>query len=109
MKIFIAKLSTRTTVDDVKRLFERFGTVSSCKVIMDHETKRSKCYGFVEMPNDSEAYRAIVETDDMDFQGSVLQVKKSRPQAEKPAPQRPERQERSYHKPSYQRFPNSEA
>ena len=41
MKIFIAKLSPRTTVDDVKRLFERFGTVSSCKVIMDHETKRS--------------------------------------------------------------------
>ena len=55
----------------------------ACKVIMDHETGRSKCYGFVEMPNEAEAYKAIVETDDMDFQGSVLQVKKSRPQNEK--------------------------
>ena len=80
MKIFIAKLSTKTTVDDVKRLFERFGTVSSCKVIMDHETKRSKCYGFVEMPIDSEAYVAVVETNEMEFMGNVINVKKSKPQ-----------------------------
>lgn len=80
MKIFIAKLSPRTTVDDVKRLFESFGTVSACKVIMDHETKRSKCYGFIEMPVDNEAYKAIVETNEMEFMGSVINVKKSKPQ-----------------------------
>ena len=80
MKIFIAKLSPRTTVDDVRRLFERFGYVSDCKVIMDHETKRSKCYGFVEMPNDSEAYVAVVETNEMTFMGNVINVKKSKPQ-----------------------------
>ena len=80
MKIFIAKLPPRTTVDDVRHLFERFGTVSSCKVIMDHETKRSKCYGFIEMPNDNEAYVAVVETNEMDFMGSVINVKKSKPQ-----------------------------
>ena len=80
MKIFIAKLSPKTTVDDVRRLFERFGTVSSCKVIMDHDTKRSKCYGFIEMPNDSEAYVAVVETNEMEFMGSVINVKKSKPQ-----------------------------
>lgn len=80
MKIFIAKLSTKTTADDVRRLFERFGTVSSCKVIMDHETKRSKCYGFVEMPFDNEAYVAVVETNEMEFMGSIINVKKSKPQ-----------------------------
>ena len=80
MKIFVAKLAFRTTAADLRAYFEQFGEVSDCKVIMDHETGRSKCYGFVEMPNDAEAYRAIVETDDMDVQGSVLQVKKSRPQ-----------------------------
>ena len=80
MKIFIAKLASKTTSDDVKRLFERFGTVSSCKVIQDHETNRSKCYGFVEMPNDSEAYVAVVETNEMEFMGSVINVKKSKPQ-----------------------------
>ena len=60
MKIFIAKLSPKTNADDVRRLFERFGTVASCKVIMDHDTNRSKCYGFIEMPIDSEAYVAVV-------------------------------------------------
>ena len=96
MKIFVAKLAFRTTADDLRALFEQFGEVSECKVIMDHETGRSKCYGFVEMPNDAEAYKAIVETDETVFMGNELQVKKSRPQAtvvakpEKPArPQRP--------------------
>ncbi len=84
MKIFVAKLAFKTTTEDLQRLFEQFGVVESCRVIMDRETGRSKCYGFVEMPNDDEAYKAIVETDDTDFMGSVLQVKKSRPQAEKP-------------------------
>jgi RNA recognition motif-containing protein len=80
MKIFVAKLAFKTTTDDLKALFEQFGTVESCKVIMDHETGRSKCYGFVEMPNDDEAYKAIVETDETVFMGNELQVKKSRPQ-----------------------------
>ncbi len=80
MKIFVAKLAFKTTAEDLRALFEQFGTVESCKVIMDHETGRSKCYGFVEMPNDNEAYKAIVETDDTVFMGNELQVKKSRPQ-----------------------------
>lgn len=80
MKIFIAKLAPKTTSDDVKKLFEKYGKVSVCKVIMDHDTKRSKCYGFVEMPVETEAYVAVVETDNMEFMGSVLDVKKSKPQ-----------------------------
>ena len=82
MKIFVAKLAFKTTTEDLKALYEQFGTVSMCRVIMDHETGRSKCYGFVEMPNENEAYKAIVETDETEYQGSVLQVKKSRPQTE---------------------------
>jgi RNA recognition motif-containing protein len=80
MKIFVAKLAFKTTADDLRSLFEQFGEVESCKVIMDHETGRSKCYGFVEMPNEAEAYKAIVETDETVFMGNELQVKKSRPQ-----------------------------
>ena len=94
MKIFVAKLAFKTTADDLRALYEQFGEVSDCKVIMDHETGRSKCYGFVEMPNETEAYKAIVETDETVFMGNELQVKKSRPQStikpEKPTrPRRP--------------------
>ena len=55
MKIFVAKLAYNTTTEDLRALFEQFGTVESCRVIMDRETGRSKCYGFVEMPNEAEA------------------------------------------------------
>ena len=104
MKIFVAKLAFRTTADDLRALFEQYGEVSECKVIMDHETGRSKCYGFVEMPNEAEAYKAIVEIDDTVFMGNELQVKKSRPQVNatpKPAkPMRPKRQHRPYTPPT---------
>lgn len=80
MKIFVAKLSSKTTSDDLKNLFERFGRVTNVKIIMDHETKRSKCYGFVDMPNDSEAYVAVVELNEMEFQGNIINVKNSKPQ-----------------------------
>lgn len=80
MKIFVAKLGFKTTSSDLKTLFEQFGTVSEAKVITDHETNKSKCYGFVEMPNDNEAYVAVVELNESVFQGSTINVKKSKPQ-----------------------------
>ena len=78
MKIFVAKLGFYTKADDLVALFSKFGKVDSAKVIMDRDTNRSKCYGFVEMPNDAEAYAAIVELDDCIFQGSTIDVKKSK-------------------------------
>ena len=93
MKIFVAKLANKTSSEDLKALFEQFGEVESCRVITDHETGRSKGYGFVEMPNDNEAYKAIVETDETVFMGNELQVKKSRPQSETAQP-KPEKKHR---------------
>ena len=52
MKIFVAKLGFYTKAEDLVALFSKFGEVESAKVIMDRDTNRSKCYGFVEMPND---------------------------------------------------------
>ena len=106
MKIFVAKLAFTTTTEDLRAYYEQFGYVESCRVIMDHETGRSKCYGFVEMPVEAEAYKAIVETDDMEFMGNVLQVKKSRPQPEQSSKTvRPEKPHRP-HKPYVQKEQN---
>lgn len=79
MKIFVAKLGFNTRSGDLMALFSKFGKVESAKVIMDRDTNRSKCYGFVEMPNDDEAYVAVVELNECIFQGSVINVKKSKP------------------------------
>ncbi len=83
MNIFVAKLSSETTDDDLHELFSQFGEVSSAKVIIDRETGFSKKYGFVEMTNDSEAKSAIDQLDEAEFDGSEIVVKQARPREER--------------------------
>lgn len=79
MNIFVAKLNYRTSVDSLNDLFANYGNVTSCKVIMDRETGRSKGYGFVEMESDEEANTAIEELNDFEFEGQAIVVKESKP------------------------------
>jgi len=79
MNIFIAKLSSRTNDESLKTLFEQFGEVKSARVIMDKETGFSKKYGFVEMDNEQEGNDAIAQTNETEFEGSTIIVKKARP------------------------------
>ena len=65
MNIFVAKLSFDTQSEDLQRVFEEYGEVSSVKIINDKLTGRSKGFGFVEMDNDYEARKGIEEL----FQG----------------------------------------
>lgn len=63
MKIFVAKLPYQYESADVSELFAPYGEVSSANVIMDRETGRSKCYAFVEMPDEAQAQEAINNLD----------------------------------------------
>ena len=49
MNIFVAKLSSETTKEHLADAFGQYGEVFSAKVIIDHETQESKCFGFVEL------------------------------------------------------------
>ncbi|GHV65563.1 hypothetical protein FACS1894199_06570 [Bacteroidia bacterium] len=75
MNIFVAKLSSLTRGKDLAALFEEYGTVNSAKVIFDRETGNSKCYGFVEMLNESEGVDAINALHESEFQGKPIIVK----------------------------------
>jgi len=79
MNIFIAKLSPGTNNDSLFELFSGYGQVESAKVIMDRDTGRSKCFGFVEMPDDSEALSAIDQLNDQEFEGNQIVVKQAKP------------------------------
>ena len=79
MNIFVAKLSFQTTEDQLRQLFEAFGTVESAKIIFDKIEGRSKGYGFVEMPDDSEASNAIENLNDAEVDGRRIVVKQSQP------------------------------
>ncbi|MFP4620719.1 MAG: RNA recognition motif domain-containing protein [Bacteroidales bacterium] len=79
MNIFIAKLSSATTGEDLQELFEEYGKVESAKVIYDKFTGNSKRFGFVEMENDQQAREAIEELDGSEYDHSEIVVKKAKP------------------------------
>lgn len=59
MNIFVSNISFKVREQSLSELFSQYGEVTSVRIIKDKETRRSKGYGFVEMPNDSEANAAI--------------------------------------------------
>jgi RNA recognition motif-containing protein len=83
MNIFVAKLSPRMTDETLESLFSKFGKVDSAKVIMDKETGRSKCYGFVEMPDENEGNEAIAQLNEVEVDESTIVVKQARPREER--------------------------
>jgi RNA recognition motif-containing protein len=79
MNLFVAKLNSASTSEDLQKLFAHYGNVTSVRVIHDKETGNSKRYGFVEMPNDVEAKEALRELNETEFQESIIVVKESQP------------------------------
>ncbi len=63
MNIYVANIPFKMTEEELQSEFEKYGEVSSVKIITDHETSRSKGFGFVEMPEVSEGQQAIKELD----------------------------------------------
>jgi RNA recognition motif-containing protein len=77
MNIFVANLNFKLKDNDLKELFEDYGTVSTARVIYDRNTRRSKGYGFVEMPMDDEAAIALRELDGKEVMGKAIACKKA--------------------------------
>ena len=75
MKIIIRNQSRNTTESEVKDLFEAFGEVRSCDLVMDKKTGNSKGFGFVEMPDDKNAKYAIKKLNDRTIANSRIRVK----------------------------------
>lgn len=82
MNIFVAKLSSATTSEDLQQLFEEYGEVVSAKVITDKFTGESKRFGFVEMKGNDDALKAIEELDQCEYDHSTIVVKKAEPKTE---------------------------
>lgn len=78
MKIYVGNLAYRTTEDGLRAAFEQYGTVNSAAIVLDRETNRSKGFGFVEMPNESEARAAIEGLDNAELDQRPLRVNEAR-------------------------------
>ncbi|NOT50599.1 MAG: RNA-binding protein [Chitinophagaceae bacterium] len=88
MNMYVSNLSFHTSEDDLRKMFEQFGAVSSAKVIMDRETGRSRGFGFVEMGADSDGEAAIKGLNGKDIDGRAMSVSVAREKAPRPTNKR---------------------
>jgi len=82
MKLLVRNIARNTTEEELTSLFEKFGTLQSCTLVLDKETGESKGFGFVEMPKIGDAKLAIKKLNGKDIDGSKLRVKKVEEAAE---------------------------
>ena len=77
MKLLVRNIARSITQADLTEMFEQFGTVQSCTLVMDKETGESKGFGFAELPKVGDAKAAIKVLNGKEFSGSKLRVKKA--------------------------------
>ena len=83
MNIYVGNLSWSMTNEDLHSIFAPFGEIASAKIVTDKfKPGRSKGFGFVEMPDDAEALKAINALNDTDSMGRKLIVNESKPKPE---------------------------
>lgn len=85
MKIFVGGIPFRLDDAGLKEAFAAYGEVSSAKVITDKFTGRSRGFGFVEMPDDEAAKKAIAELNNSDLQGRNIVVNVAEERKERPS------------------------
>ena len=83
MNIYVGNLSFDETEGSLETVFSPFGEVSSARVITDRESGRSRGFGFVEMPNQSEAEAAIAALNGKEQGGRALTVNEARPREDR--------------------------
>ena len=77
MNIFVGSLPYHVEETDLRSIFEEYGQVSSAKVIMDKFTGKSRGFGFIEMPDEDIALKAIEELNGAELDGRTIVVNKS--------------------------------
>jgi RNA recognition motif-containing protein len=84
MRIYVGNLTYSVTDDDLRDVFGQFGELAAAEVIKDKFSGQSKGFGFVDMPNKSDADAAIKALNETDYKGRKLTVNEARPRAERP-------------------------
>ena len=82
-KIYVGNFSFNMTESELRSMFESYGSVESATVATDRDTGRSRGFGFVSMPNDDEAEKAMAALNGKDSGGRALTVNEARPQTQR--------------------------
>lgn len=88
MNIYVANINFKSSEDDLRELFGRYGEISTVKILTDKVTGRSRGFGFVEMPNDDEGRKAVNELNGTEYFQRNLVVNEAKPREEGDQPRR---------------------
>jgi cold-inducible RNA-binding protein len=77
MKLFIAGFPKDFDETDLKEMFELYGVVTSAKLIVDRVTGQTKGFGFIEMPNKTEALETIQSLHGAGIKGKKIVVQQA--------------------------------
>lgn len=83
MNIYVGNLAFSLTESEMQKAFENFGQVASASIIRDQFSNQSKGFGFVEMPDDTQAQAAIAGLNGKELNGRTLTVNEAKPRAER--------------------------
>ena len=86
MQIFVGNLAYTATEEDVRQLFEGYGVVDTVRLATDRDTGRPRGFGFVEMPDATEAQAAIAGLNGTSLGGRPLTINEARPREEQRGP-----------------------
>lgn len=84
MNIYVGNLPYTVSEADLNAAFSAFGKVSSVTLINDKFSGQSKGFGFVEMPDNSEADAAIKGLNETEFKGRNITVNQAKPKGDRP-------------------------
>ncbi len=79
MKILVRNLERSITQAELLALFEPFGQVDECVIVLDSATGKSKGFAFVEMSHAREAIKAIKALNTLKIKGAGIRVKAAEP------------------------------
>jgi RNA recognition motif-containing protein len=77
MNIFVGSLPFKIEEGDLQAIFEEYGEVTSVRIITDKFSGRSKGFGFIEMPSDEDAKKAIEHLNGAELEGRTIVVNES--------------------------------
>ena len=89
MRIFVGNLDWAITEDELERLFEPYGIVNRTQIATRRDSGRSRGFGFVEMPNATEAHAAIEALNGTSLGGRTLTVNEAHPREGEERPRGP--------------------
>ncbi len=84
MNIYVGNLPYGIDRDELRGYFETYGEVGAARIVTDRDSGRSKGFGFVEMPNDAQANKAIEALNGQEIGGRKAVVNEARPREERP-------------------------